>query len=110
MPDDVVKDGGIKGPAAQEPFQRVSVGEELAQEPAPEPVRAQDLRRLELRPPVPAPMGLGADAPVRQGQVDEGQNNDRVEGRTVRELLDQMRAARAFNRAARERGDDAFER
>jgi len=110
MPDDIVEDGGIKVPSTRETFQRASSGEAPAKEPAPDPVRVQDLRRLELRPPVPAPMGLGADAPVRQEQVTEGKNNDRVEGRTAEELMGRMVVARAFHRAARERGDEGLER
>ena len=110
MPDDVVDDGGIKGPPAREPFQRASSGEEPKQAPAPEQVRAQDLRRLELRPPVRAPMGLGSDVPAQQEPVPEKPNTDRVEGRTAEELMGRMVVARAFHRAARERGDDALER
>jgi len=55
-------------------------------------------------------MGLGSDVPAQQEPVPEKPNTDRVEGRTAEELMGRMVVARAFHRAARERGDDALER
>ena len=92
MSKDFVTDTAIEAPDVKAEFERASVGAEKK-------VPAKAKPALELKPPGPAPMGMGSDAGLQVSPQLRGEQEQK-------KLNKAMLMAREFRRVSR----DAFER